>query len=449
MKVGVMGAGRVGLASALVLSERGHHVTLVDVDAARVASLRAGTLPFFEPEAAAALAAAGQSGRWVVTDDPEALVDVEAVLIAVPTPAASDEPYDLGAVRGAAETLRAVGMRAGRHLRWRGVFLRSTVLPGTTERVLGTALAGLPTRCPVGFLPEFFREGTVLADARRPDRIVVGAAEGDLHALARALFDGIETTWFATGIRTAELVKTVNNALLASCVSFANEIARVAATVDGVDALDVLAGVHLDRRLRGAGIVDYLRPGPGFGGSCLPKDLAALAAFAGGRGGGGSLLDAALRINDTQPAWLVERMAEALGDLAGRRVLVLGLAFKPGTDDLRDTIAFPLCHALAARGAVVGAHDPEVDSAAARALLPSAVTVVPNDGLRDAFHRTDAALLVTPWPVYLEVLPALLAMRATPLLLADTRGILRDVQRSTSVTYLGIGARPATNGGAR
>ncbi len=443
MKVGVMGAGRVGLASGFVFCELGHHVTMFDVDAARVARLRAGAMPFFETDAAAALQAATRSGRWTVTDRADALAACDAVLIAVPTPVGPDDQYELGALRAAAGTLIEVRARAGSDCRWRGVFLRSTVMPGTTGQILGAALspAAASRPCPVGYLPEFFREGSVLADARRPDRIVVGADDPDLRALARALFGGLDTTWFETGIGTAELIKTANNALLSTCVSFANEIARLADALDGVDAAEVFAGIHLDRRLRGTGIAQYLLPGPGFGGSCLPKDLTALAAFTGARRPGASLLDAALRINRTQPAWFVERIDRALGGLAGRGVLVLGLAFKPGTDDLRESIALPLCRELADRGAAVRTHDPEVEPAAAHALLaPSGVTVVTDATLRAAFDAAEAVVLVTPWPVYLEMLPELLGRRSAPLLFADTRGILRAVPRAACVTYLGVGA---------
>jgi nucleotide sugar dehydrogenase len=292
----------------------------------------------------------------------------------------------------------------------------------------------------------------MLGDARRPDRIVVGTDDPGLRALARALFEGLDTTWFETGICTAELIKTASNALLSSCVSFANEIARIAETIDGVDAVEVFEGIHLDRRFRGtprAGIVEYLRPGPGFGGSCLPKDLAALSALAGTRREGPSILDAVSHINRTQPTWVVERIERALGGLSGRRVLVLGLAFKPTTDDLRDSIALPLCRELAGRGAAVRAHDPRVEPSAARALLaPLDVALVTDASFRDAFDASEVALLVTPWPVYFETLPELLATRSAPLLFVDARGIFRAVTYAPCVTYLGIGARPVRDGGA-
>lgn len=465
MKIGMMGAGRVGCASALVLCELGHDLVLFDVDPSRVAQLVAGGIPFFEAGIEAAIQAATSSGRWTVTDHAEALGECDALMIAVPTPTGADTPYDLTYLRTAADTVRDVATRAGNGLRWRGIFLRSTVLPGTTGRVFGTVLAGATEPVPIGYLPEFFREGSMLADARRPDRIVVGADDPELHALARTIFADLDTTWLETGIATAELIKTTSNAFLSTCVSFANEIARIAETIDGVDAVEVLTGLHLDRRFSGtarAGIVEFLRPGPGFGGSCLPKDLAALAAFADARDGA-SILDAALRINQTQPAWLAERIERELGGIArelgginrelngltDRRVLVLGLAFKPGTDDLRDSIALPVCRELAGRGARIHAHDPRVEPAAAQALFaPAGVTVVTDEAWRQAFYDAEAVVLVTPWPSYLETLPALLTARSTPLLFVDTRGILRGVERTANVTYLGIGARPTRSGGA-
>ena len=459
MKVAVVGAGRVGLVSGLVLFELGHELTLVDVDRSRLEQLRAGEMPFFEPGGAELLCAAIGSGRWTVTDAAEAIAACEVVLIAVPTPLGTDGRYDLGPLREAVSTLRRVRAGAAEKLCWRGIFLRSTVLPGTTHRDLGETLVrssadgSLP--CPVGYLPEFLREGTALADARRPDRIVVGADDAALHALARALFDGLHAEFFATGTCTAELIKTANNAMLSVCVSFANEIARLAETIDGVDAVEVFEGMRLDRRFQGtprAGIVDYLLPGPGFGGSCLGKDLAALVSFAEGQRQEPWLLDAALRINETQPVCFVDRIDAALGGLAGRRVLVLGLAFKPGTDDVRGSVALPIIHALVARGAEVQAHDPQAAQSGYRATLESlGVAVLPDNALRyagdeacddaydDAFDAAEAVVLVTPWPSYVDALAEKLSKRSRPLLLADARGVLRRTERAPCVTYLGIG----------
>jgi UDPglucose 6-dehydrogenase len=454
-KVAVIGAGRVGLISGLALFELGHQLTLFDVDRSRVARLQAGELPFFEPDAAAALHAATQSARWTVTDRADIIADCDAVVITVPTPAGPDGQYDLDSLRDAVSMLGRVCANAGGGLRWRGIFLRSTVLPGTTHRILAEALASssadgsLP--CPVGHLPEFLREGTALADARRPDRIVVGTEDPDLRLLARALFGGRDTRFFETGVRTAELIKTANNALLSICISFANEIARLSETNgtagDTMDAMEVFEAIHLDRRFQGtpkAGIVDYLLPGPGFGGSCLGKDLAALAAFARAQQQEPLLLDAALRINRTQPLRFVERIDRAVGGLKGRRVLVLGLAFKPGTDDGRASIALPILRELAGRGATVRVHDPRAAESVDRASLAAlGVAVLSDDAFQDAFDAAEAVVLVTAWPAYLQTLPALLAQRSVPLLFADARGVFRKTRRAAGVTYLGVGVPAA------
>lgn len=441
MKVGIVGAGRVGIISGIALFERGHDVTLVDVDRDRVRLLRDGQMPYFEPDAAEALREAARDPRWKTADDAGELVACEAVLIAVPTPPGDQGEFELGALAQAVSALRRV--RQGGGVAWRGIFLRSTVLPGTTERLIGHAPTSDPDDWlgPAGYLPEFLREGTALADAREPDRIVVGAACGELYALARDLF-GDEARYLETDIRTAELIKTVNNALLSTCISFANEIARLA-EVAGANAADVFAALHLDRRLRGSpapGIVDYLQPGPGFGGSCLRKDVTALAAFARTHHQEPRLLDAALQINATQPEWFVDRIDKALGTLTGRRVLILGLAFKPGTDDSRESVTLPILQGCARRGAILSLHDPRATASVDRAMLEALdVTVVGDEDLDAAFDASEAVILVTPWPAYLEMLPPRLARRRAPLLFADSRGILRGATIAPSVTYLGIG----------
>ncbi|MFN8641288.1 MAG: lipopolysaccharide biosynthesis protein RfbH [Candidatus Binatia bacterium] len=339
---------------------------MVDVDVERVSRLRAGAMPFLEPGAAEALRAAGRSGRWAVTDQVEHdTVRCGVVLIAVPTPIAADSTYQLAALAAAAADTRSPPRRP---MRWRAIFLRSTVLPGTTQRLLAGA-----GPCPVGFLPEFLREGSALADARQPDRIVVGADDPAATAVAHA-------PGSSRGCRRPCSTQHPHRRAHQDRQQRAPEHLHFVRQRAGADR-GAGRGRRGDGRLRrppprspaartGAGeIADYLLPGPGFGGSCLAKDLTALAAFARGRQLDTPVLDAALRVGQSQPAWVVERMARALGGLDGRRVLVLGLAFKPDTDSVRDSIALPIVRELAARGAAVQAHDPAVAGAPSRALL--------------------------------------------------------------------------------
>ncbi len=450
MRVGIVGAGRVGVLTGLVLFEIGHEVTLFDIERSRVTALAEGAMPFFEPDAADLLDAAQRSERWAATGVPDALADCEVVLIAVPTPSSERGEYTLGPLRAAVASLREVTTNAS--VAWRAVLLRSTVLPGTTEAVVARGLAvNGATPCSVGYLPEFLREGSAIADAREPDRIVIGADDPEAVAVVRELFASVETQWFECGVRTAELLKVANNAMLSMCVSFSNEIARVAETAGATDASRLFEGLQLDRRFQGtprAGIADYFAPGPGFGGSCLGKDLAALIAFAEAQGEEAAILKAVAQINRTQPLRLVDRIDSALDGLDGRHVLVLGLAFKPGTDDSRESIALPILRELSARGAVTRVHDPAATRAIAPAILGDlGVDAVGDDELEASLDASDAAILLTSWPEYLSSLPRRLATRTTPLLFVDSRGSLRDVKLAACVSYLTVG-EAASNGGS-
>jgi UDPglucose 6-dehydrogenase len=438
LRVAVLGAGRVGLVTGLALWELGHDVVLVDLDAARVERLERGQAPFFEPGVGELLARAVGAGRLAARGDVTEALGCDVALICVPTP--SDEA---GAVdtrhlhRATGELAAAIAARGG-DVRLRTVFVRSTAVPGTTRSIVVERLGGMVD---IGYLPEFLREGTALADARVPDRVVVGADEPRVYAVARGLWGG-EAPVIETSIETAELTKYANNALLALCVSFSNELARIAERLPGVDARDALEAVVRDRRLsigaQRAGLSAYLEPGPGFGGSCLRKDVRALSSLARALGEPAALLDGIIAVNDAQPLRLVDRVDRALDGLAGRSVLVLGLAFKIDTDDVRDSIAFPVIAGLEARGAHVACHDP----AAAQAFLagrPAGSRAALVDDWRAAAGAADALVLLTPWPAYVAALPGLLAGRERPLLLADGRGALRGAALPGCVRYLGVG----------
>jgi UDPglucose 6-dehydrogenase len=436
--VAVIGAGRVGLVTGLALWERGHAVLFVDADPARVARLARGEAPFFEPGVGDLLARAAASGSLEASVDPAAALSCEVALVCVPTPGGATGAVDTRFLARAAGEL-AAAVEAGGVGRLRTVLVRSTAVPGTTRRVVVAALGGAVD---VGYMPEFLREGSALDDAREPDRVVLGADAPCVAGVARALW-GSEAPLVETSIETAEMAKYASNALLALCVSFSNELAAVAERLPGVDARDVLDAVARDRRLaigaRRAAITSYLEPGPGFGGSCLGKDVRALSALAGALSVASPLLEGTLQINDAQPGRFVARVARALGSsggLAGRAVLVLGLAFKPLTDDVRDSVAFPVVEALEGRGARVVGHDP----AAAQAFFDGRRGAAAQAGdWRAALEEAEVLVLLAPWPEYLEALPSLLAARARPLLLADARGALRAAALPPSVAYLGVG----------
>ena len=279
--------------------------------------------------------------------------------------------------------------------------------------------------------PEFLREGSAVTDFMRPDRIVVGrldARSGDVLAELYAAFDCPK---LFTTLRNAEMIKYTSNALLATLVSFSNEVAAVCEALPGLDEATVMEGVHLDRRLAPApGLCSYLRAGIGFGGSCLPKDVDALRALAAAHAVPTSLLDAVVAVNRARPDRVTALLDAALGGLAGRTVAVLGLAFKPGTDDLRDSPALALIEALRAGGAEVRACDPLVGHADGVPLVPTPAA---------ALAGADAALIATAWPEFRTLDWAALTRGMRRRLVLDGRGTLAGVTLPADVTYLRIG----------
>lgn len=432
MKVAVVGAGHVGLVTGLVLWENGHDVVFVDHDPDRVAALAWGKAPFHEPGLGELLGRATAARNVSFTGETGAVLECEVALLCVPTPSGADGALDTTFLAGATTAIGVAIEARGDAGRLSVVLVRSTVVPGTTRRVVASALSGVD----VGTLPEFLREGSALEDARRADRVVIGGDGPHVRAVARALYPGAPVVEMT--LESAELVKYGSNSLLALCISFSNELARIAEHLPGVDARAVLDAVTRDRRLATgetrAGIAAYLEPGPGFGGSCLAKDVRALAALARSEHEATPLLDGILSINASQPARFVDRLMRAIGDGACR-VLVLGLAFKPDTDDVRESTAFAVVAALEARGAVVRCHDPVATAGffAARSGPATGVT-----DWRAAAHDVDAIVVLTGWTEYLADLPALLAHRPTPVVLGDPRGLL-GVDLPPLVKCVGVG----------
>lgn len=450
MRVAIVGTGYVGLVTGACLARLGHEVTCVDVREDRIASIIRGESPFFEPGLAELLTEARRSGRLGATTLlAEAVAKSEATMIAVGTPSAEGSGrIDLSAVEAAAREVGAcLAARPGRHT----VIVKSTVVPGTTETVIRTALetaSGLAAGdFGLAMNPEFLREGSAISDFLAPDRIVIGQWDDPSGEAAAGLYASFTCPVLRVSLRNAELIKYASNALLASLVSFANEIAGICEAMPGADVDVVTEGLSLDGRLSPVvdgrrvrpGVLAYLRAGSGFGGSCFPKDVNALRAHAREIGVRTPLLDAAMDVNAARPGGVATLLSRELGGLRGRTVAVLGLAFKPGTDDVRDSPAIALAAALVLAGASVRAHDPL--PAAARAakekLQGSGVTFEagPERLLQDA----DAAILATAWPEYAAWDWARLAPLMKNRLILDGRNALRQVRWPANVTYRRIG----------
>jgi len=436
VKVAVVGAGYVGLATTAALAWVGHEVTCVETDPGKLQLLGGGRVPVHEPYLQELLDLVRGRVRFTASYE-DALSGARVAFVCVGTPQLSDGSPDLSQVRAAARSL-------GEHLNSEPLVVatKSTAPIGNGSWVAMLVRDayrrrnGRTARTPfaVASTPEFLREGSAARDALYPDRVVVGADEAWALEVLRELLDPIVTQSFApppflprpcpprpvpfvaTDLVSAELVKYAANAFLAVRVSFANEVAELAERV-GADVRAVLRGIGLDHRVG----LHYLEPGVGWGGSCLGKDTAALLATAREYGLDLPLVEAARAVNDRQRERVVRKLLEELRVLKGRVVGLLGLAFKPDTDDLRDSPALDLARRLAHRGAHVRAHDP-VALPRARAEHPDLVEYC--DTVEELAEEADALVLVTAWPHYLDLPWADLAARMRTRLVLDARNVL-------------------------
>jgi len=394
MDVAVVGCGYVGLVTGVTLASIGHTVVGIDTDVSRLDAIRAGRAPFHEPGLDELLRDSLERGAFAVSPTLESAAAADVVLLAVQTPPRDDGSVELGHVE---EATRALGdVLAAAPARRRVVAIRSTVPPGTNEQRVAPLLADVADVAVVSN-PEFLREGTAVDDLLHADRVVVGATEPWAADVMRRLYEPMGATFVVTSPATAELAKYASNALLATLVSFSNELAHIGERTPGVDVEDVLGIVHLDRRLapegRPAPIVSFLKAGCGYGGSCLPKDIAGLTSYGRALGEATPLLEAVASVNAGQASRLVDLAENALDTLPGRRVAVLGAAFKAGTDDLRHSSGLAVVQELCDRGASVVVFDPLVARAALTAQLPTGVAVAAT--LDEALDGAAACLVTT------------------------------------------------------
>ncbi len=415
MRISIIGTGYVGLVTGACLAEKGHQVVCVDVDPARVDALNRAQAPIFETGLPQLLTKHVGRGLSATADLAAAVRGSDVTLIAVGTPFDGRE-IDLGYVLAASRQIgAALRDKSAYHL----VVVKSTVVPGTTDsRVLPELEAVSGKRAGrdfgVGMNPEFLSEGEAVRDFLFPDRIVLGGIDErstDVLEQVYAPFDR-EIPRLRTNPRTAEMIKYGSNALLATLISFSNELANLGATLGDIDTVEVMRGVHLSQYMRGQNsdglppITSFLKAGCGFGGSCFPKDVKAIVAHGERAGAPMRLLASVLAINDRQPRVTVELLKRHWPDLAGIRVSVLGLAFKPGTNDVRESPAFPVMQTLLDQGARVTAFDP-VALPEARAAFAPGPHLSYAATLEESVAGAQAVIVVTPWREF-EKVPQLL-----------------------------------------
>ncbi|WP_035984966.1 UDP-glucose dehydrogenase family protein [Leptolyngbya sp. KIOST-1] len=444
MKVSVVGTGYVGLVSGTCLAEKGHSVVCVDIDQAKVDQINQGIPPIYEAGLEDMLKANVGTRLKATTDLRTAVMESQISLIAVGTPFRGDE-IDLTFIKTVA---RQIGEVLKDKAEYHVVVVKSTVVPGTTDEVVLSILEEASGKKAgadfgVGMNPEFLKEGEAIPDFMNPDRIVLGGIDERSLAALRELynvFEGVDQ--LETNCKTAEMIKYTANSLLATMISFANEIGNLCSAIGGVDVTEVTKGVHLDKRLTpilpsGERIVPtfttYIEAGCGFGGSCFPKDVKALNAYGAKKGLPMQLLNAVIDVNAVQYKQVMTRLYKHFPNLDAVRVAVLGLAFKPGTDDMRESPAIPIVQELLAGSAKVKAFDPVATHEAQKIFENQPIQYC--NSLAETVQDVDVVLLLTRWADF-KALPELLQGVANPPLVIDGR---RMLEKGAFARYEGIG----------
>jgi UDPglucose 6-dehydrogenase len=427
--IGVVGVGWVGLVTATCFAELGHPVVAVDVDTAKVEALRRGEVPMHEPGIDELLSRNAERLTFT-TEIADALAAARLLFVCVDTPPTYSGDADLSRVQAVVARVRADGEHA--------LVMKSTVPAGTGRAIR----RDLPDIAYVS-CPEFLKEGSAVDDFLHPERVVIGADPGDEWAAdaVAAVYEPLGGELVRTDVASAEMIKLASNAFLATKISFINEIANVSEEV-GADVAEVARGMGLDKRIGRS----FLRAGIGYGGSCFPKDVSSLKQLAGNTGYHFQLLTAVIEVNELQKRRVLKKLEKHLGALAGRTVALLGLAFKPDTDDMREASSLVLASRLEGEGATVRGYDPVAEKPA-RELLPK---VEFRESLEDALDGADAAILVTEWPEFAEADWASLRDRMANPLLIDGRNFLDPEKvREAGFTYEGIGRASGVGGRAR
>jgi UDPglucose 6-dehydrogenase len=446
MKISVVGTGYVGLVSGVCLAEVGHSIICVDVDEQKIEKINNGIPPIHEKGLAELLEKHIHNSLVATTDLSRAVMDTEVSMIAVGTPFDGEE-IDLQYVKAVAYDIGyALKKKSDYHV----VIVKSTVVPGTTDTLVIPVLEEASRKKAgkdfgVGMNPEFLREGEAVGDFMNPDRIVLGGVDPQTHGVMEALyapFQGVDV--IKTNNKTAEMIKYAANSVLATMISFSNEIGNLCTTLGGVDVVEVMNGVHKDKRLSPImedgsrvrpGFISYLEAGCGFGGSCFPKDVKALISHGNRAGYQMRILDSVIDVNKKQPGQVLNLLSKHFSSLKDIRVAILGLAFKPGTDDMRESPSIPIVQTLLQHGAQLHAYDPAAQNEAKKIFGDD--SMVYHQELDTTLHDIDVIILLTRWGEFTGV-PDLIKRKDPQPLFIDGR---RMFKKEDFKRYEGIGLR--------
>jgi UDPglucose 6-dehydrogenase len=434
-RIAVIGTGYVGLVTGTCFAELGNTVVCLDNDERKIDTLRAGQAPFYEPQMLEMIVRNQHAGRLTFSSDVAAGVrDSEIIFIAVGTPMGDDGHADLSAVRAVAKAI-------GQALNGPKIVVSKSTVPVETGELVSSIISENSTesyQVDVVSNPEFLREGSAVSDFMQPDRVVIGTSSTDAEAVMRDLYRSLDAPMVVTNVRTSEMIKYAANAFLATKISFMNEIANICELVD-VDVKAVGKGIGFDHRIG----TQFMNPGIGYGGSCFPKDVRALEKIAAGRHYDASLLRAVEVINKQQIGFTFAKLMAALGgDANGKTVGVLGMAFKPNTDDVREAPAIYLIEKLLAAGASIRAHDPIAMDAVKKELGGK---IVYCDQLYEALHDCDAVLLATEWNEYKNIDFAMVRKLMRGNTIIDGRNLFdSDIVTGAGLEYVGVGRNQAS-----
>ncbi len=431
MHIAVIGTGYVGLVTGACFAEFGVDVTCVDVDKEKIERLKEGVVPIYEPGLEQIVTKNMQAGRLHFTTDIRAAVQEALVIfLAVGTPPKGDGSADLRFIEEAARSI-------AEHMNgYKVIVTKSTVPIGTGERLRQLIREHQQKRTNFGIVsnPEFLREGAAINDFMRPDRVVIGTNDEEAVAIMRDLYRPlylIETPFVITSLEAAELSKYAANAFLATKISFINEIAGLCDQI-GCDVHDVARAMGMDRRIGSK----FLHPGPGFGGSCFPKDTRALAAVAREFDSESLIVDAVIEVNNRQRGRMIPKIEKLVGDLRGKTIAVLGLAFKPETDDMREAPSVDIIRGLIERGATIRAYDP-VAMPEAKKILPD---IIYSDDEYETVTGADALVFVTEWNQFRALNMERIRQLMREPKIADLRNIYEpESVRELGFAYVGVG----------
>ncbi len=446
MRIGIIGCGYVGLTTGICLSSIGHTIHLYDIDHNKLKTIKGKKMPFYELGLEELLIENLEKDNLKVNSSLDELIEnTDCCFICVGTPNNNNGTMDLQHIESSIKNI--IGSLKQKMKEKYLVIIRSTIVPSTTRnKILPILRDGLGNSFQLAVVPEFLREGKALSDFMNPDKIVIGSLDIDTNDMVKTIFNYFKdkAEFIQTNLETAEMIKYTNNAFLATLISFSNEVANISEEISGIDSFEVMNALIEDKRITTIinnqkiipGIAEYLAPGCGFGGSCFPKDVNAIVGFASSIGAKTPLLDAVLSVNNERSDKIISLAKKILSSFNDKKIAVLGLAFKPDTDDMRSSPAIEVIKKLQALNCRINAYDPKVNEDSLNLIGITGINVV--DDIESCLNGVDLAVLLTKWTEFSKIDGVFLKKHMKNPKIIDGRGFL-DKSKFEKNTYHKIG----------